>query len=179
MKIISVYNNSMRFVATISLLVALLLPAKSYALVTIEDVIKNHKLDLSKDEDRCSLPFLIEHDYADVFSGGQVEYYDTIIGDYSKNNDSGITFRVFLDKKRHVRTASFADSDRFYILKLKNGQLIGSHDGYFVPFDEFGFSGKNFKLNGHFAVLQKTPPKDKIKYFYVNECKVQIFNNNN
>lgn len=169
----------MRFVATISLLVALLLPAKSYALVTIEDVIKNHKLDLSKDEDRCSLPFLIEHDYADVFSGEQVEYYDTIIGDYSKNNDSGITFRVFLDKKRNIRTASFADSDRFYILKLKNGQLIANQDGYFVPFDKLEIGNNNFELKGRFVVFQKTPPQDKIKYFYVKECKVQIFNNNN
>ena len=101
------------------------------------------------------------------------------MGDYSKNNDSGITFRVALNKRRNAKVASFGDSDRFYILKLKNGELIANQDGYFVPFDEIEFSGKNFKLNDRFVVLQKTPPQDKIKYFYVNECKVQIFNNNN
>lgn len=169
--------KKIQIIISLSFFAFCLMPIKSYA-ITIEDVIKSEKLDLEKDEHRCDLTFLIENNYADIFNTNQIEYYNVIIGDYSKYNDSGITFRVILDKNKTTKVAKFFDSDRFFIIKLKNGEMIGNKDGYFVPFDKIEILNNSYKMRDNFVVQQNSPPQDKIKYFYVKKCKLEIINNN-
>jgi len=131
---------------------------------------------MNNEKDRCSLPFLIEHDYNDVFQGKQVEFYSSLEGDYNtRTNPDGITFRVYKDFDGKI-TGEYGDVDRFYIVKQQNGILIGSRDGYFVPFDYFEFFSEKYKTQNKMVVKQKNPPEKGIKYFHVEKCIVKVIN---
>lgn len=157
------------------LLIPFLFCGNVFAL-TVEDVIKKHNLDINKESDRCSMSFLIEHNYNDILHSKQVEFYSSIEGDYNaKINPDEITFRVYKDFDGKL-VAGYGDIDRFYIIKLQNGTLIGNNNGYFVPFDYFEFFSKKYKTQSKIVIKQKNSPEKGIRHFHVEKCIIKIVN---
>ena len=140
----------------------------------IEDVIADRKLNINIEKDRCDLAWIIFHDHIDIFNSNQVEHYDVVVGNDFNHKTNDIFWSV--NKEGNKKIATFYDTDSFYILKLKNGRMISDKNGYFVPFEEFKIGFKNYQTKGDLVILQKDPPKDKIKYFSVQNCEVKILN---
>jgi hypothetical protein len=155
---------------------------------TVEDVIKEHKLDMNREEDRCSLLYIIEQHHPDVFSNKDVvESYYGPIGNYSNDmfveryrdvalplNNSIISVTKDVDTNYLVANINFVGSN--LIVKLNDGSMISNiYRGYIVPFEYIRLD-KDYKLANKLAVLQSSPPKGNIKYFKVEKCIVKIVN---
>ncbi len=145
----------------------------------VEDVIKEHQLDMKKSEDQCKLSDHLTKlvDNFDKRIKGYYDYHEVCDGEGYEVIDGKVV--AGLDKKTVKRAKCHNFEVRnFYVFKLKNGKIVSVSrrfdKRYLIPVNLVYDEGDKMKIESGSLIVTMSQPQEKINYYHIRNCDIDF-----